>query len=300
MTGLCIYHGGCTDGVAAAHAVWKANPGWTFYPGVYQQEPPWELIDEAMEVLLVDFSYKRPVLEEIARRTEYVSIMDHHKSAQQDLDGLDYVNGIAVEFDMNRCGALMAWDHFHSKSCRPALLMDIDAADRFTKDRDPELIMSLRSHPHAPASDHPNAWLSLMNLWSEFMTPSGWQKLKADGKAIHRYYRARVDETKPHAAPMTIGQYRHVPVVNAPFYLASDVAGELARDAPDGIAAVWWRNRDRSVTFSLRSRGEVDVSALAVVFGGGGHPGAAGFRVGSIEGTVGILDEPDEQGRLDL
>ena len=44
---LCIYHGGCTDGIAAAWVVWRADPTYVFYPGIYQQEPPWELIDKA-------------------------------------------------------------------------------------------------------------------------------------------------------------------------------------------------------------------------------------------------------------
>lgn len=81
---------------------------------------------------------------------------------------------------------------------------------------------------------------------------------------------------------MNIGPYRAVPVVNAPYYLVSDVAGELAQDAPDGIAAGWWYNKDGSATFSLRSRGDVDVGELATHYGGGGHPGAAGFRVASL------------------
>ena len=38
---LCIYHGACDDGFAAAWAVRKAlGDNVEFYPGVYQKEPP--------------------------------------------------------------------------------------------------------------------------------------------------------------------------------------------------------------------------------------------------------------------
>ena len=279
MSKLCIYHGGCTDGVAAAWAVWRALPQTKFYPGVYQQEPPYEDIEQVEETILVDFSYKRPILERILERSKSVLILDHHKTAQDDLIPLLESGAVRGEFDMERCGALMAWDWFHSPDNRPFLLSAIDAQDRWLPDRDAELIMALRSYHHAPEDDSHGAWHNLMVQWSWLMSDEGLARLRGDGRAIHRYYRQRVDETKQHAAPMNIGRFADVPIVNAPYYLASDVAGELAQSAPDGIGACWWRNSDGSVTFSLRSRGDVDVGVLAAEFGGGGHPGAAGFKV---------------------
>lgn len=283
MSGLCIYHGGCTDGVAAAWAIWKKFPTWKFYPGVYQKEPPYDLIAGAEEVVFVDFSYKQNVMRKVAKAGKRLTVLDHHKTARDDLIPL-FEEGVidAGEFDMGRCGALMAWDYYHDASARPPLLMKVDAQDRFTPDRDAATIMALRSYAHKPDDDTVTAWQRLMIWWDWLMTDEGFNALSSDGQAIHRYYRARVEETKPHAAPVDIGEYKGVPVVNAPFYLASDVAGELAVNAPDGIAAVWWLNKDGSVTFSLRSRGEVDVGKLATSFGGGGHPGAAGFRMDSL------------------
>jgi bifunctional oligoribonuclease and PAP phosphatase NrnA len=60
-------------------------------------------------------------------------------------------------------------------------------------------------------------------------------------------------------------------------------------DAPDGT---------RTLHASLRSDGAVDVSALATVFGGGGHPRAAGFSAsGSAEALkAAVLDWLEERG----
>lgn len=279
---LCIYHGGCTDGIAAAWVVWKHDPTYTFYPGVYQKEPPWELIDKADNVLLVDFSYPRDVLLQIIERVKgIVTVLDHHKSAQEDLKGI-VGQKCAGLFNMNRCGAMIAWDWFGFGSTYPALLGEIDKQDRWLDDRDPALIMALRSYPHKPRDESPEAWLELMTKWEFLMSPNGYQSLCQDS-GIYRYYRQRIDETKGHERWITLGCFEEqneisVPVINAPFFMASDVAGELAEEH-DGVGAVWWQNKNGDVTFSLRSRGDFDVSKLAKWYGGGGHKNAAGFKV---------------------
>lgn len=280
MSGLCIYHGGCTDGVAAAWAIWKRFPDYKFYPGVYQQEPPFDEVEKAEETILVDFSYKRPIMERLCEKAKSITVLDHHKTARDNLMPLFESGRINKGmFDMDRCGALMAWDFFHSPDTRPRMLMEIDQQDRWLPGRDAQLIMALRSYPHKPVDESREAFTTLMVHWDWLMSDEGLSSLHQDGFAIHRYYRQRVDETKLHAAPMTIGRFKDVPVVNGPYYLASDVAGELAKESPNGIAAVWWRNKGGDVTFSLRSKGEVDAGILATEFGGGGHPGAAGFKV---------------------
>ena len=75
---MCIYHGNCADGFGAAWAVRKAIPEADFFPGTYQEPPP-DVTDK--RVVMVDFSYKRPVLLEMASQAESILILDHHKSA---------------------------------------------------------------------------------------------------------------------------------------------------------------------------------------------------------------------------
>ncbi len=275
MNGLCIYHGGCTDGVAAAWAVHEAHPDWRFYPGVYQQDPPWALIRESSEVYLVDFSYKQGVMRRIADQCHGpVYVLDHHATAEDDLKPLLAEGVLHGQFDMERCGALMAWDWFHEQP-RPPLMAYIDARDRWVMNDVvlehvlDHVIMALRSYSH----DMPLQF----DLWGELMEAPAL--LAAEGIAIHRYYRILVEDAKGRAQLVTLGPYQNVPCANAPYNLASEVAGELAKDSPDGLAFVWWQNSDGSYTTSLRSRdGGPHVGNLAIQWGGGGHPEAAGFR----------------------
>ena len=62
---ICIYHANCADGFTAAWAVRQAlGSGVEFVPAGYGDEPP--DVDDA-DVVIVDFSYPRAVLERMAK-----------------------------------------------------------------------------------------------------------------------------------------------------------------------------------------------------------------------------------------
>lgn len=281
MTKLCIYHGACDDGFAAAWAV-RAALGETveFYPGVYQQPPP----DVAgRDVIMVDFSYKRPVIDEMARAAKSILILDHHKTAAADLAGLPGPpedggdprgwlpdSGVHAVFDMERSGAAMAWDHFYGEP-RPAFINYIQDRDLWRRALPgvDDFTMALRSHPQDFA------------VW-DWLAANGVEAMIAEGKAIGRYYRLRVEEFKRAAYPANLGGHR-VRIANAPYFAASEVAGELAAGDDVAFGACYFEVGSGRYQYSLRSRGAFDVSAVALQFGGGGHRGAAGFTtVGTV------------------
>jgi hypothetical protein len=78
MRNIVIYHNNCYDGVAAAWAVHQKISDATFIPMNYSDPPP-NVKDKA--VYVVDFSFKRPVLEQMLNDAEYITILDHHKTA---------------------------------------------------------------------------------------------------------------------------------------------------------------------------------------------------------------------------
>lgn len=263
---LCIYHGGCDDGFGAAYAVWKAlgADNVEFHAGVYQEPPP---DVTGRDVVIVDFSYKRPVLAEMSIKAKRLRILDHHKSAAEDLsqNGDPPLTGCEIEFDMDRCGAMMAWHRFHPVT--PPLFFE------YLQDRDlwtkrlvgvDEFTAGLRSYPQD------------FEVWDRLVA-SGPEVLIAEGMAIQRYYRTLVESAKGHAYRRDIAGF-NVPVVNASLFMASEVAGELAQGEP--FAAVYAENAER-IIYSLRSRAPdgMDVSAIAKRWGGGGHKHAAGFSV---------------------
>lgn len=261
---LCIYHGGCDDGFGSAVIVKHAlGPNVEFHAGAYGRPHP-DVTDRA--VLLVDFSYKRPVLEEMLKVCKVMTILDHHKTAQEDLKDIDSLK-LGLVFDMNRSGAGITWDHFMGTDPRPRFVQYLEDRDLWKKQlpSGDEFTIALRSYPQD------------FDVWNKFMfSDVECDNLIREGVNIQRYYRLRVEELKAHAYPARLGD-RSCWITNAPYFAASEVAGELCEKEGAEFGASYFEVTPGRFQYSLRSRGEFDVSKIAKKFGGGGHKNAAGI-----------------------
>ena len=266
---LCIYHGNCADGFGAALAVWlRFRNEVEYVPGFYGEAPP---DCTGHRVLLVDFSYKLPELERIIEQAESVTILDHHKTAEADIQPLLDAGRIQGEFDMNRSGAAMAWDWFHPDHDRPRLIEYIQDRDlwQFNLEGTREITSVLFSYDQD------------FHVWKEIMAALEDDEERGSvlrmGQALRRKHmkdvREAIDLTKRR---MLICGYS-VPVANVPYIFASDAGNIMAEG--ELFAASYFDTPDGR-KFSLRSKdGGMDVSEIAKRFGGGGHARAAGFQV---------------------
>lgn len=212
---------------------------------------------------MVDFSYKRDVLSKMAVEAKTLLVLDHHKTAAEDLTPPpEYVD---VVFDMDRSGAGITWDYFHNTP-RPALINHIEDRDlwRFKLEGTREIQAAVFSYPYEF-----EIWDRLMSMDTEI--------LRQEGEAIERKHHKDVAElVKVTQRQMVIGGYE-VPVANLPYTLTSD-AGHLMAEGL-AFAACYWDTPEGRV-FSLRSHEDgVDVGEIAKQYGGGGHKHASGFRV---------------------
>lgn len=262
---ICIYHGNCADGFAAAWVVRKALGEIAFHAGVYQEPPP---DVTGKDVVMVDFSYKRPILLAMAEKARSILILDHHKTAAEDL--IDLPSNVIATFDMNHSGAMLAWDHFFPDRPPPQLLLHIEDRDlwRFALTNTRQIQANVFSYPYD------------FQVWDELMAAEV-ATLAAEGEAIERKHFKDIQELIDVVTrDMVIGGYC-VPVANLPYTLTSDAGHELARGRP--FAACYWDTPAGRV-FSLRSTDDgIDVSEIAKQYGGGGHRNAAGFRVSFTE-----------------
>lgn len=145
---LCIYHAPCADGFSAAWAVSKRfGDAVRYHPGVHGEAPP-DVRDE--HVLLVDFSYKSPVVRALAAQAASVTILDHHRSAVLDLTPLMEDGTVAGVFDMERSGAVITWEYFHPEDPVPNLLLHVQDRDlwQFKLDGTREISATVFSHPY--------------------------------------------------------------------------------------------------------------------------------------------------------
>ncbi len=278
MRTLVIYHGGgCFDGFCAAWVLRKLYPDAEFHPAKYGEPPP---DCTGKRVVIADFSYRRPVMLDIVRQAGVVAVLDHHRTAEQELAGLSeecYRAGFtppSVVFDMEKSGARLAWEyvcrHLPGLNPMPPWLVD------YTQDRDlwrwklprsREINAALRTFPMEFGE-----WDSLAGMPAY---SAAWGSFIDQGAAVLRAEKQVVDQHVRNAKDREIGGYT-VPAVNATV-LFSEIAGELAQGRPFG--ACYFDRADGRRQWSLRSRdGGVDVSEVAKRFGGGGHRNAAGFE----------------------
>lgn len=263
-TMICIYHGNCADGFGAAWVVRKAFGEIDFHAGKYQDPPP---DVTGKDVVMVDFSYKRPVLLEMAEKANGILIIDHHKTSAEDL--VDLPANVTAKFDMGHSGAMLTWDHFFPGQEPPPLLLHIEDRDlwRFALPNTRQIQANVFSFPYD------------FHVWDTLMATDP-AALAAEGEAIERKHFKDIRELLGVTTrDMVIGGHR-VPVANLPYTMSSDAGHELAKGRP--FAACWWMTQE-DVVFSLRSSDDgLDVSEIAKKYGGGGHRNASGFKV-SIE-----------------
>lgn len=272
----CIYHANCLDGFAAAYAVWKKFPDARFTEANYGEPIPPERVLEGRDVYIVDFSYKQAEMRKIASVAASVTVYDHHKTAEEELQPLleeGVVNGCFSK-ELSGCG--LTWLNLHGAAQMPLWMPFIQDRDlwRFQLSGTREICLALSSYPKS------------MHLWDGFNESDSMQELFMEGAAISRYIDQKVNEVIKTCYDEKTIHGMVVPFCNAPHFLASEVGHVLCQDVP--FAATWYWNGDGNMVVSLRSNeiGE-DVGAIAKAYGGGGHKHAAGFvtEIGKFRGA---------------
>lgn len=280
---ICLYHANCADGFTAAWAIWTRWGDAVAYQAVRYGETPPDVAGK--HVLIVDFSYKAPVLREMAKTAASITVLDHHKSALEDLrefaaDGIGGGQNVHVTFDMAKSGAMLAWEHAwpsgedYPGPPPPALVHHVQDRDlwKFELDGTREVHATLMSHPYDFET-----WDSI----AEMIEPASEMRNRiiVSGAAILRAQARAVDEALALTRrTITIGGHT-VPVANVPKAMASDAANIMAEGQP--FAACYFDTASGKREFSLRSKPDgADVAKIAEAFGGGGHARAAGFTMG--------------------
>ena len=262
MKPLCIYHGFCADGFTAAWVVWKwyGEGQVEFHAATHGESPP-DIEDR--EVYVVDFSYPRPAIEAMARQATKLTVLDHHRTAAQDLEGLIRNDGVVDGvFDMGKSGCLLTWEWFFEDRQPPPALLAVNDRDLWTFERSGtrEIFSALTSYPYA------------FETWETLMEADRHQ----EGIALERKQQKDIAETIAAGSHLITIAGHTVPACNVPSPWASDAGHMLAPGHP--FAACFWIDGEQ-IAFSLRSAPDgLDVSEIATRFGGGGHPHAAGFK----------------------
>jgi len=289
---LVIYHGKCYDGFTAAW-VFRKFRGEAEFVGVNYGDTTHPDC-KGRDVWMIDFSYPREIMKEIIVQSMTTTVLDHHKTAEHELNGIQ--TEIRMEkkvqresdriiFDMTRSGAGMIFDFLEDEISRKRGLKP----PRFNGQRAEWLVDYVEDRDlwrnKLFRSREVNAWISAVP-----MTFEDWDSLSAltiadaasRGDNVLAYQKQYGEKVLVSARTEKLGLH-DVPAVNLQYVNCSEYLGLLAERNPDAPFVVgYFRRADGKWQFSLRSRGEFDVSDVAKQFGGGGHKNAAGFGMATF------------------
>lgn len=272
------------DGFGAALAAWlKFGEGADYFYAAYGEPPPSPEDLWGRDVYVVDFSYPRNVLAEMRKVASRVMVIDHHKTAQAELEGVE-----GCIFDMSKSGAVLAWEFFRPDKPVPELFLYIQDRDlwKWELPSSKEISAFLFSldgmdfRKLAPFVDVPLNPETLKRMFPNG-TPLAFPL--HEGGAILRSQKQMIDAAARGAVLRQIGDHTFY-AVNATV-LNSEIGNVLAQRMADetgtgnGRAAIWCYDETRERFYvSCRGVGNVDVTETAKLFGGGGHRLAAGFE----------------------
>lgn len=293
MNTVVLYHANCNDGFSACMAAFLHFNNRAEYLAVnYGEAPPQKI--EGSDVFIVDFSYKRPTMLDIASRARNLVVLDHHETARDELRDFPRKpeKNVDIRFDMNKSGAVMTWEYFHPESpvpdiCLYAQAYDLGGLFKPASEMPVDVPDDLEDY-HFGITMRPfkiDEWRGFFDYnpkdgkW--YQNTVEFERVMDHGRVIKKYFYKHLDVVLQKPATLVLNGME-VPVVNAPYFMASHAGNRLALESAHGIGATYIVAGDK-VLFSLRSIGDTNVAEIAKTFGGGGHKNAAGFSVNISE-----------------
>lgn len=291
---MMIYHANCADGFGAAWAAWlRWGNAVEYVPCAYGQPAP-EVLGK--HVLIGDFSFKRDVMEGMAKGAASIVVLDHHETAEAELQPWrvlvdkenspltvghveaawasdDRINSTLAHFDKNRSGARMVWDFCFPGEEAPLLIRLIEDRDlwRFTMAETKPFGVWLRCEPF-----NFERWELIAQ---ELNDGRDADRIFSEAAAMQRFFDQKVAEIgRLSRRGMIDGN--EVPLCNCPPMFASEVGHWLLDENPFAPFVATYSDQGKSRGYSLRSRDDrMSVADIARKYGGGGHRNAAGFGV---------------------
>ncbi len=269
---LVIYHGhNCPDGFASALAAWLFYEGRAEFLGLdhgnVRSVADLPVLD-GRAVYILDFSFSADILRGIEERAAKLVLLDHHKSAAEQLTGFACRCGV-VHFDMNKSGSRLAWEFFQPQKPLPDLVRFIEDRDIWTWQytESAGFLAALDMEPFDFAH-----WAAMAAFNAEQVSA-----FMARGQAMDEKFNKLAADIADSAQAISFNG-EHGLMVNAPGVFHSVVGDMLSRKC-GSFALMWCVSKEGIVKAGLRSQRDFDCIALARSMGGGGHAQACGFKM---------------------
>lgn len=273
------------DGNAGAFVVWKWCEQQNMPPpvlvGVRPGQSSYDFPDvTGKSVAIVDICFSREIMESIAKQASELVVLDHHKTSQDNMAGLDY-----CIFSSDRSGCQMAWDYFFGETERPRFIEFIGNRDLWnfslpkTKEFSSAMFNRCQFERIEDAIDNMNSMFS----W----TDDDYKAFIEFGDICMEFEEKEVAQAVKYATKCKFhlpnsSKYYTVQVSDSRNY-RSEIGSRLASMEGIDFAVIYNYNIRRDEWWiSLRASAQsgTDLTKITKFFpGGGGHKLAAGFTL---------------------
>lgn len=259
---VVLYYKKCPDGFSGAWVAWKKfGDSAEYVPMPPGSDAPGM---EGKEVYCIDYIPDDPAgLKDFISKNKTVIAIDHHASNEYSVPLFTGSN-----FDKNKCGSMLAWEYFFPKQPVPTLLKYVQDVDLWQW--------------KLPNSNEFALYVDTIDF-----TFSAWEQLRADledekirddiikqAQLLMKDKRKHIQNSIEDDAQLVMFEGLEILAINAT--VDGSFMGNALIERKPPMSIVWAESRE-DIRVGLRSNGDVDVSAIAKKYGGGGHPKASGF-----------------------
>ena len=271
---LIVAHKDCMDGLCGAAIIsdlLSSKPHEVIF-AAYGDDTYNIINHSASHIIFVDFSFNREDTLLCAAKFDSVTILDHHKTAEANLSGItDEASNIELIFDMNKSGAMLAYDYAKPRDFPKQVVEYIQDRDLWTW----KLLNSKEFNEGLRHLVKPNDIVnfnSIIYAHEDELEPIisvGTTLLQSTDK----YVNSKLQNTQ------IINLNGQAFVVCNTTTAMSELGNALCKEH-NLPSATYQISSTGQVWWSLRSLDTLpDISSVAKVYGGGGHRNAAGFEI---------------------
>ncbi len=273
-----VYHNNCLDGFGSAWVVWRHLKGDATYQGIAPDKLPNFNVFRKKYVLFVDISLPGHYLDEVKSVAKNVLVLDHHQTYSKDME--EHPNAV---FDKEHSAIYITWRVFNPDEKIPQFVRYIEDNDLLTN-------QYAKTDPFISAlgTKVPFHHIDYFKMWDKLLNQSHVEELINDGNKYQEYKNYLLKRNMHISSSKNLGGFRVLVANFGTVGLASDLGNKISEANPNVDFVVMWsyhyNSREYSIMLRTRKPG-VDLSAIAKLYGGGGHPGAARFawKKGDIE-----------------
>ena len=266
---ICLHHNDADGRASGAVVRYALGKDVLLYEMDYGASPiPWNAIETASQVIIVDFSLTVEEMKRIHACTDIVWI-DHHISAMKQMQGIaDSWKGIR---NNEEAACVLTWRYFFPDKPVPQALILIGDRDIWRwaeKDTGAfnEGLFHLNTH-----ADNDELWRPLLENNQELLS-----QIIHDGARLREARLGQIKRMVSHYGFEVLFEGFRTMAINAP---GNGDIGQHIRDLGYEVAYCYvdQMNHNKLITSVTLFSAVTDVSKIALKYGGGGHAGAAGF-----------------------